>query len=176
MSITPTIARAASLAALVLLAAAPAHAGLFGWTTTIQATNGRAVFEEGITAPTRVACEFKRSNAINAFLAQGYTILDAPGCSHLMLRLPEVIPELLRELPDPGCVSCPYVTDSLIDRIYPGHADQVRALVEKYRIDAYNEELAELRSRYDLEGFESRMLEVEIDQQLDPRQGLETGR
>lgn len=159
----------------VLFCAQSAHAGLFGWHTTVKATDSINEYTRGIRAPTHYACERARAIAISDFVSLGYRITSAPGCSPLPFRIPEYIDwEKIRwpwPGPGPDCWSCPLLTKDNLTVIYPKNADKVLNLMEKYNIDIYNEQLHGLQQEFDLEGFEAEMHNLEMNQGLGAPQG-----
>jgi len=139
----------------------------------VKATDGIDIFLEGVSEGTFLACELERQSAEASFIALGCTIISSAPCKPFLFEERFVPPPLEPELikwpwpgPGPWCLSCPLLTEDLIDVIYPAQADRVRSLAEKYQIDAYNKELRQLQERYDLQGFEESMYRLENRQLL----------
>ena len=65
--------------------------------------------------------------------------------------------------PGPICLSCPPPGVDLgqMTYVYENHAEQFRKAFEKYNIAEYQERLDNLRSEYDLEGFDRTVLDVQ---------------
>lgn len=153
----------------ILFSAQSTYAGLFGWHTTVMATDSTNTYTKGVTAPSFVACENSRTIAINDFLSMGYMILSAPGCTPLPFRIPELInwERIKWPWPGPVCLSCPLLTKDNLAVIFPENTRKVVDLMQQYNVDIYNEQLNQLQRKFDLEGFEEEMYQLELDQQLD---------
>lgn len=158
----------------ILFGAQSAIAGFFNWQTTVHAIEititGPVPHATGVSGPTLLACETKRSQVIQNYLNQGFFVTGAPHCT----PIPFIIPELLKwerikwpwPGPGPQCLSCPYLIDDIISVVYPESVKQVNELMQRYNIDVYNEQLLQLQQKFDLEGFEEEMNQLELNQQL----------
>jgi len=149
-----------------------ANAGLFGWEATIVAIDPATSTYHDDTAhgATPFACEANRTAIIDNFsMTLGYTIVSQPPCVPQFFKLPNLdrfnlIKWNPKWPPGPWCLSCPYLDDLTIKRIYPDHIDRVQSLKEIYQIDVYNKALLALQSKFDLEGFEKSMAALESKQ------------
>lgn len=156
------------LIAALLIGSQAAHAGLHGWTATIESVAPGATGSSyyTINASTHTNCEQARVFAINVTLGS-HMIIDPGVCTPLVVDIPRLIPELARIKwpwpPGPVCLSCPFMFDSLIEVVYPQHVDQVRSLKDKFAIDQYNAELQQLQEAYNLQGFEQEMFNIEAE-------------
>ena len=164
-----TLFKSFILIAGFFLAIQSAHAGLFGWTTTVSAidTEGYPV-RDTVVGSTFAICEFRRQQVVISYTSAGYSGINAPYCSPAVVTLPREfqLPELIRwpipwPWPGPVCLSCPYLELENIKNIYPQDHLKVEELVKRYNIDVYNKELMRLQRAFDLEGFEKEMFELE---------------
>ncbi len=156
------------VAAFLLIGANTAHAQLFGWHGSVTFTTGINTFSVNFSGPTYWDCEAQRGIAKNLYSPPTYSVVDETPCISLFID-PTIfiIPEykLPFPFPDPVCLSCPYLREDLIDVIYPRHVDHVRQLMDKYQVNEYNKALDDLKTQFDLQGFEAEMymLEQEIN-------------
>jgi len=159
------------IALCFLLGSQVANAGLFGWATTVTASDGVSLHYKSASGPTYYICENERQDAINYFNSLGYSIISQPHCSPIVYRIPNfdelVIPEIRWPWPGPVCLSCPYLVDlNNIKVIFPDYADRVNKLVDVYNIREYNKALLDLQQQFKLEQFEAEMFKLEVEQQL----------
>ncbi|TQV74501.1 hypothetical protein FKG94_15905 [Exilibacterium tricleocarpae] len=156
-----------AIVAFLFIGAHSAYAQMFGWHGSVTFTNGVNDFDVTFSGPTYSDCESQRGLVKSLYSPPTYSVVSEIPCISLYID-PRVfaVPEVKIPLPDPGCESCPYLREDLIELIYPRNFEKVKSLVDEYRIQQYNEALETLNSQFDLEGFAKQMyfLEKEIGQ------------
>lgn len=160
-----------TLCGALLLGATPTHAEFWGWSTTISArdetTNPPRYRHPRVSGATYPDCDAERANTVVQLENNGYVIEhDGWPCGPVSISLDVDIPDLRFPLPrwpwpGPVCLTCPYLFDENIKVLFPNDVQQVRALIKKYDIDAYNRELLELQKGYKLQAFEGELFAIE---------------
>jgi len=145
-----------------------AMAGSAFFTAVVTAEKAGIVDQTNISAPSYHACEFRKNDVINNYVATGYTILNASSCVAIYPRLPELIkPEWQPRWPiPPVCLSCPPWDLNILNVLDPILTKQVNILSEKYRVNEYLKELQNLQEQFDLEGFDKALEELDAQQQF----------
>ncbi|PTN12141.1 hypothetical protein [Nitrosomonas aestuarii] len=155
------------LVLLALLYIQSAVAGISTYSASVTAEKGGIVNQTHVAAPSYHACEIQKSDVINNYIAAGFTILNATSCTPLYFRLPELMhPEWKIRWPiPPVCLSCPPWDISILEVFDPFLAKQVHELTQKYRVNEYLKELHILQEKFDLEGFDKALEELDVQQQ-----------
>ncbi len=157
-----------ALIMFILLYMQNAMASSAFYTAVVTAEKAGIVDQTNITAPSHFACEIRKGDVINNYVATGYTIINASSCVAINLRIPELIkPEWHPRWPiPPVCLSCPPWDLNILNVLDPYFAKQVNALSEKYRVNEYLKELQNLQEQYDLQGFDKALEELDAQQQF----------
>lgn len=156
------------LVLLVMLYIPNTLAGSTIYSAFVTAEKAGVIDQTNISAPSYTACEIRKVEVINNYLATGHTILNTSGCVPIFLRLPELVhPEWHPRWPiPPVCLSCPPWDLNVLEVLDPYLAKQVRELSQKYRIEEYLKGLRNLQNKFDLEGFDRALGELDAQQQF----------
>ncbi len=159
-----------SAAIFFLLGTQSANAGFSDWEATITAfdADSATYHHRQAYGATSSICKTGRVSIINEFQALGYIVYESPCTAIYNLPNEEKMTKWSSRLrwPRPVCLSCPFLDNLIIDRVYPDYADRVKRLKDVYQIEEYNKALLNLQSKFKLERFEKAMLEIELKQEL----------
>lgn len=125
----------------------------FGYQARVVYLNGTVL---DIHTFTLEECESQFSAAFNG--GSGVNIVESFYCKASYRYLPKLIEKFHWDL---GCLVCGVLDDASVHLVYPEHAEQVLELKDAFGIDAYRAELGALQRRYDLDGFQQRMGELQ---------------
>ncbi|MCF6204621.1 MAG: hypothetical protein L3J59_13290 [Methylococcaceae bacterium] len=157
--------------AILILFGAQAQARGF-WAATVYYSNNTSF---NISAPSYDDCEVRRTEAIDN-PPSNTTFIGSTDC-HQILDLSEL--EKVKDLRDvfnlervipfpfpwPPCLSslsCPHdLKGKILELIYPDHHKDVQQLIKNYGVETYTSELLNLQQKFDLEGFEKELSEIE---------------
>jgi len=159
--------------------------GMFGWETTVKAFNHNISpfpwiqhhnpipltnVEHHVHGASLIACENQRQDLVNTLVAYGHdNISDNPCMYSLMVMGIDDFTDLVNmepRWPWPECIICPILDKLSIIKLYPDYVTEVNSLMKEYQIYAYNRALADLQFKVDLEGFQEKMMKIEMLQKM----------
>lgn len=147
-----------------LLFAAQSSFAASWWLGSVSAFNGTTLVDTiWVNGHTFRQCETQRMIAIANYHNAGYTT-TGKVCSPLKFEIPLLYEEPKLKFP-PECLVCgPLTLEDLKDK-YTIDPDIIKGVMEEYQIERFNKEFSYLLEKYDVQGFETRLMEEAINLQ-----------